>query len=284
MSDIELKGEYKLIDMNQIHADEDFNCRGSFAPMDVLDLAKDIDQNGLIQAVVISPYDEARAKSTGKPYRLVAGFRRHAAFKVLGKTAIPAIVRDDMMDDLTARFFNLSENLHRKDLNIMQEATAILKLKDLGLTETQTAERLGTSRGWVQIRYMLLNLPVEVQQEVSAGFITQTQIRELYAVFKVNGKDGCFAATRKLKDAKILGRANVSVHPNKNKPTSKKYRTRPEIFEMQSHIQSAIGNNIGTRCLAWAAGEIPNSELYQSIINEAAVLGIQYSPPMEITS
>lgn len=274
-------GELQSVALELIHMDEDFNCRGKIAPMDVVDLAKDIEANGLIQPVTIAPYSEEQAAETGYKYRLVAGYRRFMSHRVLKRTHIPAIIRPDMMDDMVARFFNLSENIKRKDLNIVQEAKAIKRLKDLGVSEVATAERLGMSRGWVQIRYMLLELPQEIQDECAAGFITQTNIRELYAINRTAGKDSCFEAARKLKDAKITGRKAMTVNPNATKPSSKRHRKRSEIFEMMDSIQTQMGNHIGTRCLAWCAGEISNAELYKSLEEYADENGLDYTSPIE---
>lgn len=274
-------GELKSVALSLIHMDEEFNCRGKIAPIDVVDLAKDIEANGLIQPVTIAPYSEEDATKTGFTYRLVAGYRRFMSHIVLKRLEIPAIIRSDMMDETVARFFNLSENIKRKDLNIVQEAKAIRRLKNLGVSEIATAERLGMSRGWVQIRYMLLDLPQEIQDECAAGFITQTNIRELFAINRTAGKEFCFEAARKLKDAKISGRKAMSVDPNATKPSSKRHRRRSEIFEVLDYIQTQMGNHIGTRCLAWCAGEISNEELHKSLEDYAEKNDLDYTNPIK---
>jgi ParB family chromosome partitioning protein len=202
------------------------------------------------------------------------------AHVVLKREKIPAIIRADMVDDLDARFFNLAENLQREDLNILQEALALEKLKALGVTETDAADRLGKSRGWVQIRYMLLSLPKEIHTEAALGNITQTQIRELYSIYKKGGQEAAFQAVRDIKEAKARGRTNVSVNPNKNKPNVKRQRSRAEIFDLMEHIQnSGIGNGIWTRCLAWAAGEITTLDVYDSLAEYAQKNDVNYIKP-----
>lgn len=253
-----MDSEIKNIPLKDILADDDFNCRGQIAPIDVVDLAKDIEIRGLIQPVVVVPHDSQDYK-----FRLIAGFRRYTAHKVIERKDIQCIIRKDVVNEADARFFNLAENIQRKELNVLQEAFALAKLKNLGISETDCGERLGKSRGWVQIRYMLLALPHEVQQEVAAGFIAHSQIRDLYTVLKDAGKEACFDATRKIKDAKILGK-KVSVSAKNKNPKTKRHRTRGEIFEMMEHIQDTIGNGLFTRCMAWCAGEISNADLYIS--------------------
>ena len=277
----QVMGELLSIPLTDIHMDEEFNCRGRIAPIDVVDLAKDIEANGLIQPVTVAPYPEDMIKKTGCKYRLIAGYRRYMSHRVIQRSEIPAIIRPDMADDMKARFFNLSENLKRQDLDIVQEAKAIKRLKDLGVAEVATAERLGKSRGWVQIRYMLLSLPEAIQAECTAGFITQSNIRELFAINNTAGKDSCFAAAKKLKEAKISGRKAMNVNPNRAKPTAKYHRKRSEIFEVMDNIQRQLGNFIGTRLLAWCAGEISNAELYMSIEEYANENGLDYTNPLK---
>jgi ParB family chromosome partitioning protein len=269
------------VPLDSIHADSEFNCRGDITPMDVVDLAKDIQERGLIQPVTVAPYSAENAEKYGFKYRLLAGFRRYTAHRVNKSETIPSIIREDMMDEASARFFNLAENIQRANLSLLQEAKALKRLKDLGVPDYDVATRLGKSRGWVQIRYMLLALPEEIQAEVDAGFITQTNVRELYSIFRSAGKDSCFNAAKKLKDAKILGRKARSVNPNKSKPTSKHHRKRPEIFAMMEHIQDSVGNSFATRCLAWCAGEISSNELFRDVKEEAELLNKPYHIPTE---
>ena len=270
-------GTLITIPLNDILADENFNCRGHIAPIDVVSLAKDIQERGLIQPVTVAPLPEGH--ESGKKYRLIAGYRRYTAHKVISKPDIDSIVREDMADEAAARFFNLAENLQRTDLTIVQEAKALVRLKEVGVGEVEAAERLNVSRGWIQIRYMLLALPVEVQAEVEAGYITQTQIRELYTIHKKYSEEELFAAVRKLKDAKITGKKDVTVNPNLTKPTAKRHRKRGEIQQMMDHIQVNIGNGLHTRCLAWASGEISDSDLFDSIAEFADDNCINYIKP-----
>ncbi len=259
------------VPLSEIHYDEDFNCRGRIAPIDVIDLAKDIRQRGQLQAVLLAPYDEEQQKATGCKYKLIAGYRRYTAHQVLssGKDgderflSIDAVVRDDMRDEAEARFLNLAENIQRKDLNISQEAKALAKLEALGITEHDAAERLGKSRGWVQVRYMLLRLPEDIQNEVAAGMITQTQIRDLYSVYNTAGADATYEAVKKLKNAKAAGRKGARVKPKQK--DSKRVRKRGELFEMQDHIRGQFGNGPLTVLLAWAAGEVDDSELHATL-------------------
>jgi ParB/RepB/Spo0J family partition protein len=249
------------IPMNAIHYDQDFNCRGQIIPMDVIDLAKDIKQNGLLQAIVVSKYSKEKAEATGFSYLLIAGYRRFTAHRVLQLDTIECKILPEM-SEVDARFMNLSENTQRTDLNILQEAKALLRLYELGVPEPEVAERLGKSRGWVQIRFILLKLPEEIQEECAAGILTHKQIRDVYTHYRADGKEAAYAIVRKLKDAKLKGGKTIRAQ-KKPKPNAKRHRTRKEIFEMMEHIQESLGNGLYTRTLAWAAGEISDLELYR---------------------
>jgi ParB family transcriptional regulator, chromosome partitioning protein len=277
------------IPLTEIHYDEDFNCRGRIAPIDVIDLAKDIRQRGQLQAVLLSPYNEEEQKRIGFKYRLIAGYRRFTAHEVLSQgrdgdprfSSIDCVIRDDMRDEAEARFLNLAENIQRQDLNIVQEAKALSKLEELGISEVDAAERLGKSRGWVQVRYMLLRMPEDVQNEVRAGMVTQTDIRDLYSIFTTAGEGATRTAVKDLKQAKQSGRKGARVKSPKKKKPTKRHRKRGELFEMQDHIREQFGNGTMTVLLAWAAGEVGDSDLHTALKQEASDLDIPYKMPIE---
>lgn len=265
------------LNISDIYVDDDWNCRGPMAPYEVADLAKDIDQRGLLQPVIVAPYDQ-----DGFSYKLIAGYCRTFAHKMLRRTTIEAVVRPELVDEIEARTINLSENIQRKELNIMQEAKALGRFVDLGLTEEEISNRLGKSRGWTQVRLMLLRLPEDIQKNVAAGLISQKQIRSLYTLHKraelTGNKEPLYAAVRKIKDARSEGRT-VDVNPSKRKLTSKRHRKRSELFPMIEHLLDSVGSGLHTKALAWAAGEITTYEFYDSVQSFAEDLGIDYIRP-----
>jgi ParB/RepB/Spo0J family partition protein len=253
-----------MIPLTEIHADDNFNSRGKIIPMDVIELAQNIEKVGLIQPIIVMEYKPEDQVKTNFKYKLIAGFRRRFAFKVLERTEIPAIIHE-YLDDARATIFNLSENLSRRDLTVLQEARAIRRLTGYAYNEAQIGEMIGKSRGWVQIRIMLLQLPEEIQGEVETGVISQQQIRELYTIFRASGKASVFEAVKTLKDAKILGKKGVVVDPNKLKKDAKRVRTRGDIICMLDRLYDASGPGLHTRVLSWCSGEISDNELYQSV-------------------
>ena len=270
-----------LIDLVDIHADDEFNCRDTITPSDVVELAKDIQEHGLLQPVTVRRYSDLERAEHGHEYKLIAGFRRYMAHKVLQAPAIEAIPRNDILTEADERLFNLSENLQRTELTILEEARAIAVLRELGVTEAACGKKLSKSRGWVQVRYMLLTLPEPVQQEIGGGLIPQSAIRDLYTLHKRTGNEDneVFDAVKELKDAKIKGRKAKNINPDQAK--AKRQRKKPELFTLLGHIGDTFGFGMTTKVLAWAGGEVSDDELFEFMANYAEGLGIDYVKPTD---
>lgn len=262
-------GKYPL---SEIYSDDEFNCRGMIAPMDVADLAKSIKTIGLQSPIVIQPVSDAGINVPGKKYRIIAGHRRFKAFLVLANSGTPeerakfqqveAILRTGLTQ-IDARVLNLSENLDRKELNLLQEAKAIQALYEAGVPRDSVAKLINKSSAWVQVRYNLLTLPEDIQQEAAAGLLNQNQIKQIYSL---SSTDEQYAAIKKLKEAKLKGEKvdHLGVR-RKNKTSVKKERKREEIFEMIQIIATNLDYGLPTRVLAWTAGEITTDDLFNDI-------------------
>ncbi len=270
------------IPLDDIFLDESFNCRGSIAPIDVLDLARDIKDRKLDTPITVQPYDGV----PGKKYRIVTGHRRYTAFEVnradpeVGEkySEIPAFIERNL-DETQARTLNLRENLHRKQLNILQEANSLKYYFDLKVfSDIDIADMVGMSPPWVTVRKALLKLPKEIQEVAAAGLMTQQQIKHC-ATLKTPEKQ--FAFVKKIKEAKEKGESLNLTPSIKTSKDALKQRERkaPEIKEMKELIYDTFGPNLATRALAWAEGVISTVELNGSIEAEARKLGIQYKTP-----
>jgi ParB family transcriptional regulator, chromosome partitioning protein len=273
----ELDYNVKQLPMKEVFSDAEFNCRGKIVPIDVLDLAKSIEAEGLQQPIVVQPYT-----STTNPdlkYRIVAGHRRHLACKVNKMETIPAMIREGLTE-LEARLFNLTENLKREDLNILQEARALVPFKKGGWSEDFIAAKTGMSRGWVQVRKMLLDLPEDIQIEAAAGLLTQAQIRELSSM---KSDDDRYAAVRLIKERREKGESVKDIGPKKPaKPHEKKERSGVEMSELQDYIQEEVGNSIVTRMLGWCTGYVSNYEIHRDLREWYKAQGKSYRIPREI--
>jgi ParB family chromosome partitioning protein len=142
---------------------------------DALDeLAASIIEVGLLQPVVVRPLDDGG-------YELVMGERRWRASQRAGLDVIPAIVRET--PDTAMLRDALLENLHRQQLDPLEEAAAYQQLlDDFGATHEQLAQKVGRSRPHISNTLRLLNLPPAVQKRVAAGIISAGHARALLSL------------------------------------------------------------------------------------------------------
>jgi len=146
---------------------------------DALDeLILSVREFGVLQPIVVRPLPEGDERSAEGAYELIMGERRLRASKAAGLDRIPAVVRDTA-DDAMLRDA-LLENLHRSQLNPLEEASAYQQLlDDFGITQEQLAERIGRSRPQISNTLRLLKLPVDVQTRVAAGVLSAGHARAI---------------------------------------------------------------------------------------------------------
>jgi ParB family chromosome partitioning protein len=151
--------------------------RSVFDEDDMAELVHSVREIGVLQPIVVRTSTE----EGGEPYELVMGERRWRAVQAAGLETIPAIVRDTTDDDLLRDA--LLENLHRSQLNPLEEAAAYQQLlEDFGATHEQLADRIGRSRPQVSNTLRLLKLPPLVQRRVAASVISAGHARALLAL------------------------------------------------------------------------------------------------------
>jgi ParB family transcriptional regulator, chromosome partitioning protein len=139
------------------------------------ELVHSIREFGLMQPIVVRSPDPA-----GR-YQLVMGERRLRAAQQAGLAAIPAIVRETSDDNMLRDA--LLENIHRVNLNPLEEAAAYQQLLDeFGVTHDELATRIGRSRPLITNMIRLLRLPIAVQRRVAAGVLSAGHARALLAL------------------------------------------------------------------------------------------------------
>jgi ParB family chromosome partitioning protein len=149
------------------------------------ELAFSLKEVGFLQPVVVR---DIGAGDGGRRYELVMGERRWRAAQLAGFTAIPAIVRQTD-DDVMLRDA-LLENLHREQLNPLEEGAAYAQLlEEFGVTHDQLAQRIGRSRSQVTNTMRLLNLPPAVQRRVAAGVLSAGHARALLSLDSAEAQD-----------------------------------------------------------------------------------------------
>jgi ParB family chromosome partitioning protein len=158
--DVLQPGKYQpRVDMSQESLDE---------------LAESIKAQGLVQPIIVRPVDDDR-------YEIIAGERRWRASKQAGLTEIPAVVRD--VSDRNAIAMALIENIQRENLNPMEEANALHRLREeFEMTHQEAAQAVGRSRAAVSNLLRLRNLNEDVKRLVENCDIEMGHARALLAL------------------------------------------------------------------------------------------------------
>lgn len=140
-----------------------------------------IQEVGFLQPIVVRELGQDK-------YELVMGERRWRAAQAVGKEMIPAIVRDTR-DDAMLRDA-LLENIHRAQLNPLEEAAAYQQLlEEFGATHDELAKKIGRSRPQISNTIRLLNLPPQVQKRVAAGVLSAGHARALLSLDQADAQD-----------------------------------------------------------------------------------------------
>lgn len=162
--------------------------REVFDEDELAELAASITEVGVLQPIVVRPIkasdeptEALRTLLEAKPearYELIMGERRLRASEIAGNATVPAIIRDTDDDDLLRDA--LLENLHRVQLNPLEEASAYQQLMaDFGATQEELSKRIARSRPQIANTLRLLKLPPAVQRKLAAGSISAGHARAL---------------------------------------------------------------------------------------------------------
>lgn len=163
------------IPVSEIHPSDE-NPRSDIDEESVKELAESIKVYGILQPVTIRPDEEYGTEAS--PWVMVCGHRRLKACQILGRDTIPAIIRDDL-DDAAAYDLMIVENLHRKDLDPLDEAIAYKSLIEpypttgyQGTTIKELAARFGKSEKYIRGRLSLNDLIGDLKDCLKAGTLT----------------------------------------------------------------------------------------------------------------
>lgn len=149
--------------------------RDDFEEAALDELAHSIREHGILQPIVVRP------AAVADRYEIVAGERRFRAARRAGLSEVAVVVRHTRDDALLTEA--LVENLHRSDLNPVEEALAYQQLlDDFGMTHDVLATKLGRSRSAITNTLRLLGLPVGLQEQVAAGLLSAGHARALLAL------------------------------------------------------------------------------------------------------
>lgn len=235
-----------------IWVDDGFNCRSTFTDESIRELAESIEQDGLLFPVDVQPIEEVEDAPAGFQWRLLCGFRRMSAARMLGWDTIPARVRTDLTER-QATLMNLTENLERKDLNIYEEAVAIDRLFPVYRTSGSIAKELKRPFDWVQVRRKLLGMPEWIRKAAASGRLSSSEVR--FIVSSSNPEE---------KTREIL-KSNKKNRVRDVTRDIKRPRTKKEIQSLITKLLQEGFNPQILRLLGWAIGEVDTEGLNESL-------------------
>jgi ParB family chromosome partitioning protein len=215
--------------------------RTEFRTEELDELVVSIREIGVLQPIVVRPY--ADAVPGGPQYELIMGERRLRATKQLGLASIPAVIKNTADEDMLRDA--LLENLHRANLNPLEEASAYQQLlADFGITQDQLAERIGRSRPQITNTLRLLRLPASVQHRVAAGVLTAGHARAILSVVDPEAMERL--AVKIVNEELSVRAAEAAAGSGANRPA----KTKPSPGKKQGQldeIAERLGDRLNTR-------------------------------------
>lgn len=213
--------------------------RTNFDHDDLAELVHSVREFGVLQPVVV----RARDDDSGT-YELIMGERRTRAAREAGLATIPAVVRETADENLLRDA--LLENLHRSELNPLEEASAYQQLlEDFGITQEELSSRIGRSRPQISNTIRLLKLPMPVQQRVAAGVLTAGHAR---AVLTLQDPDAMQRLADKIVNEDLSVRAAEAAA--RTGDAGPQRATRPQAGARRGHLDEVaerLGDRLSTR-------------------------------------
>jgi len=213
-----------------------YQVRTVWNEQDMAELAESIKANGVLQPVLVRPFQGG--------YQLIAGERRLRAAQVAGLATLPALVREVTDEQLFE--WSLVENIHRRDLNAIERAKAYQHyLGAFSLTQAEAAERLGEDRSVIANYLRLLDLPDEIRQMLVDGRLTMGHARAILSL-------PTDELRRKLANRALAGRLSVREverlvrkHLEEDPVCKVKTRTKPaHIVDLEDKLCRHLGTRV----------------------------------------
>lgn len=213
--------------------------RTNFDQDDLAELVHSVREFGVLQPVVV----RARDDDSGT-YELIMGERRTRAAREAGLATIPAVVRETADENLLRDA--LLENLHRSELNPLEEASAYQQLlEDFGITQEELSNRIGRSRPQISNTIRLLKLPMPVQQRVAAGVLSAGHAR---ALLTLQDPDAMQRLADKIVNEDLSVRAAEAAA--RTGSAGPQRATRPQAGSRRGHLDEVaerLGDRLNTR-------------------------------------
>ena len=203
------------------------------------ELAASIKEVGVMQPPVVRETGDGR-------YELIMGERRLRASKLAGLKTIPVILRAAKDNEMLREA--LIENIHRSQLNPLEEAAAYQNLlNDFGYTHDELANKVGKSRPAITNTLRLLNLPAPVQRKVAAGVLSAGHARALLSL--VDSQEIELLANRIVAEGLSVRAIEEIVAMNSGKPKERKSTRSVEQVPLLKEIGELLGNRLDTRVI-----------------------------------
>lgn len=211
-----------------------YQPRDTIEPASLNELTASIKQLGVIQPVIVRPIAHGI-------YELVAGERRWRASQAAGLQEVPAIVK--AFTDKETVEISLIENLHRKDLNPMEQARTFQRLiEEFHYTQEQLAQTLGKDRSSIANILRLLRLPKEIQKAVADGKLSEGHAKILAGVEGLPKQLELFKHVA----AKSLSVRQLEELAGQWQPSSRKRRRAadPQTSALENELRQTLGTKV----------------------------------------
>lgn len=238
MESLSEKVSYEGARIDQIEVEKivpnPFQPRKTFQAQALKELSDSIKEHGVIQPLVVI--------KSGDTYELVVGERRFRASQLAGLKFVPAIIKEEMVDQ-TKLEVALIENIQRQELNPIEEALAYNKLMTMfSLTQEEVAKKVGKSRPAVANTVRLLNLPAEVQRLVIDGKISEGHARALLGL--IDGEKIILMAKKVMEENWTVRQVESKVRELTTKRSMDAAAPDPKLMALESELRIKLGAQV----------------------------------------
>ncbi len=212
-----------------------YQPRQDFSPQELQEMVRSVKEKGIITPLLVS--------KTEVGYQLIAGERRWRAAQKAGLRRVPVVVRE--VTPTESLELALIENIHRKDLNPIEEAVAYAKLLEkTGITQDALAKRLGKDRSSITNLLRLLKLPLQIQQDVIDGRLSMGHARVLAGL--KNSEDQWSLRNAIIKRALSVRQSEALAKRGKGATnTGEKGSTKdPYLRSLEDNLKRSLGTKV----------------------------------------
>lgn len=252
----------QLVLLSQIEANP-YQPRHTFSEEEMQELSDSVKQHGVLQPILLrplaTPSTSAPQSSSEIKYQLVAGERRWRASQKAGLNEIPAIIR--RISDQQALELAVIENVQRHDISALDAASAYRRLsQEFSLSQEEIAQRVGKSRAAIANTMRLLDLPIEVQNAIADGSLTEGHGRAILLAGSDGARRAVFRrvvreklsvrATEEL--ARVIQQESSNSHNKESSddpPVGSRHidHAPPEIRRIEEGLQKRLGTRVRIR-------------------------------------